>query len=72
MFSLWVARLGKLGDAGCGVLVVAVLSLPLVLVTLASLPAVAVLPLLRGDGSKARRIVEQLTSWTEVLVSRGR
>ncbi|MET8955466.1 hypothetical protein [Streptomyces sp. NPDC004533] len=71
MISLWVSRAVQLGDAGCRVLVVAFLVLPLVLVTVASLPALLVLPLLKGGATRAQRIVGQLVSWTDVLASRG-
>lgn len=53
-------------------LVVTVLALPLLLATLASLPALAVLPFLREGGVRAERIISQLTYWTGVLAQPSR
>ncbi|MEU1405940.1 MULTISPECIES: hypothetical protein [Streptomyces] len=46
----------------------ALLVLPLLLATLACLPALVVLPFLRNGGARTERIVRQLIAWTRTLV----
>ncbi|MFD7906975.1 hypothetical protein ACFV4F_32550 [Kitasatospora sp. NPDC059722] len=50
------------------VLVTALLVLPLLLVTLASLPALLVLPFLPRGAARADRLVRQLSCWTGRLM----
>jgi len=49
-------------------LVVALLLLPLLLVTISSLPAVAVLPFLPGGVERVQKLVTQLVGWTRIIV----
>ncbi|NBE54533.1 hypothetical protein [Streptomyces boluensis] len=58
------------GAALCRTLTAAVLVLPLLLVTVASLPALAVLPFLRDGELRTERLLRQLVGWTRVLTLR--
>ncbi|GAB7033646.1 hypothetical protein AB0G35_04235 [Streptomyces sp. NPDC021749] len=53
-------------------LTAALLVLPLLLVTLASVPALVVLPFLPDGSRRADRIIRQLIIWTRSLAARGR
>ncbi|KOX31587.1 MULTISPECIES: hypothetical protein [unclassified Streptomyces] len=48
-------------------LIVLVATVPLLLVTLAFLPALLVLPFRRGRAAHAQAMVRQLSTWTRVL-----
>jgi len=50
------------------VLVVALALIPLLLVTIGSLPAVAVLPFLPGGADRVHKLVDQLAGWTRIIL----
>jgi hypothetical protein len=50
------------------VLVVALTLIPLLLVTIGSLPAVAVLPFLPGGADRVQKLVDQLAAWTRIIL----
>ncbi|MFI9122656.1 hypothetical protein ACIGW0_25260 [Streptomyces bikiniensis] len=53
-------------------LIVLVATVPLLLVTLALLPALAVLPFRRERAAHAQAMVRQLSAWTRVLLLSSR
>ncbi|MFC8012795.1 hypothetical protein [Streptomyces cinereoruber] len=53
-------------------LIVLVATVPLLLVTLASLPALLVLPFRRERAAHAQAMVRQLSAWTRVLLLSSR
>jgi hypothetical protein len=53
-------------------IIVIVAVIPLVVVTLASTPALLVLPFLPGHSARAQAITRQLTSWTRTLLVSSR
>ena len=50
------------------VLVVALILIPLLLVTIGSLPAVAVLPFLPGGVDRVQKLVGGLVAWTRIIL----
>ncbi|MGD0609138.1 MAG: hypothetical protein ABSA53_36865 [Streptosporangiaceae bacterium] len=51
------------------VVVVALILIPLLLITISSLPAVAILPFLPGGVDRVLKIVAQLIAWTMAILS---
>jgi hypothetical protein len=50
-------------------LLVALLLIPLLIVTVALVPALIVLPFLKSRGSHVRSLISQLTAWTHALLT---
>ncbi|WP_327289704.1 dTMP kinase [Streptomyces sp. NBC_01198] len=50
-------------------LLVALLLIPLLIVTMALVPALIVLPFLKSRGAQVRSLVNQLTTWTRALLT---
>ncbi|KDN86137.1 hypothetical protein [Kitasatospora cheerisanensis] len=63
---------GRLFDAAHAITVVALLTPPLLLAAVASLPALLVLPFLPGGDLRAERLMRQLMLWTTRLLDSGR
>ncbi|TVL91878.1 hypothetical protein [Streptomyces sp. SAJ15] len=71
LVSLVVRAAARWGDALRAVAVAALLVPALLLVTVASLPALALLPFWPAGGARAERIVRQLICWTRALSPMG-
>lgn len=50
------------------VLIVALMLIPLLLVTISCLPALVILPFLPGGVDRARKLIAQLITWTRVVL----